>query len=112
MSTDCVWASPLSYGEDRFYNAVLVPVHHCDELECDRPSGHGLASGLHGAPGMADYSRYGKLQQLQRLWSSLQRLPDRLHLYDLNGTDFCGDRLCITVLPDVEVMREGAKCKR
>ena len=41
-----------------------------------------------------------------------QRLPDWLHLYDLNGTDFCGDRLCITVLPDVEVMREGAKCKR
>ena len=84
MGTDCVWAPPFPYGEDRFYNAVLVPVNHCDELECDRPSGHGLASGLHSAPGMADYSRYGKLQQLQRLWTSFQRIPDRLYLYDVS----------------------------
>ena len=51
--------------------------------------GNGLASGLHGAPGMADYSRYGKLQQLRRLWSSFQRLPDWLRLYDFNGTALC-----------------------
>ena len=89
MGTDCVWAPPFPYREDRFYNAVLVPVHHCDELECGRSSGHGLASGLHGAPVMADYSRYGKLQQLQRLWSSFQRLPDWLRLYDFNGTALC-----------------------
>ena len=64
-STDSVWPSPFPCGEGRFSNAVLVSVHHCDELERGRSSGHGLASGLYGAPGMADYSRYGKLQQLQ-----------------------------------------------
>ena len=89
MSTDSVWPSPFPCGEDRFSNAVLVSVHHCDELERGRSSGHGLASGLHGAPGMADYSRYGKLQQLQRLWSTFQRLPDWLRLYDFNGTALC-----------------------
>ena len=35
-SADCVWTPPLPYGEDRFYNAGLVPVYHCDELECDQ----------------------------------------------------------------------------
>ena len=90
-STDSVWTPPFPCGEGRFSNAVLVPVHHCDELECDRPFGHGLAPGLHGAPRMADHTGNGKLQQLQRLRISLQRLPDRLHLYDHNGTDFCGN---------------------
>ena len=90
------WEMLHDYSEDvrkasTLSNAVLVPVHHCDELECDRPFGHGLAPGLHGAPRMADHTGNGKLQQLQRLRISLQRLPDRLHLYDHNGTDFCGN---------------------
>lgn len=64
MSTDSVWPLPFPCGEGRFSNAVMVPVHHCDELERGRSSGHGLASGLHGAPRMADHTGNGKLQQL------------------------------------------------
>ena len=43
MSTDSVWPSPFPCGEGRFSNAVLVSVHHCDELERGRSSGHGVA---------------------------------------------------------------------
>ena len=43
MSTDSVCPSPFPCGEGRFSNAVLVSVHHCDELERGRSSGHGVA---------------------------------------------------------------------
>ena len=90
MSTDSVWPPPFPCGEGRFSNAVLVPVHHCDELECDRPFGHGVARAPRPQAPRAPRTEVDWLLvcTVRPAWLIIPGQDDFYHL--MNGR-FCGE---------------------